>query len=262
MRSCVLPFILAASGLGSAPLSPPPSDAFLVACAEGAPPCSHVWAEPVPPLFRASIPTTAGQPPVSILVNSSWAPAFAARFFVLSQLSYWAGGPFYRVLRTPSSQFVAQFGYRGAPSVDAAWLALRTSNATERVLLPNARGTVAFGTSEVPRSAATPHCTAPQCSLGFSVELFINLADNGAKLDPMGFSPFGVVEEGMASVDALFSGYGECADLCQQEGSDPYCVPMPSGGFAGVNLTRFLAEGNDYVLPRFPLLDRVGGPLL
>jgi len=208
----------------------------------------------VPPLFRASIPTTAG--PLSILVNSSWAPAFAARFFVLSQLLYWEGGPFYRVLRTPSAQFVAQFGYRGAPSVDAAWLALRTSNATERVLLPNARGTVAFGTSEVPRSAATPHCTAPQCSLGFSVELFINLADNAAKLDAMGFSPFGLVED-MASVDALFAGYGECADLCQQEGSDPYCVPTPSGGFAGINLTRFLVEGNDYVLPRFPLLDRV-----
>ena len=245
------------------PIAPPPSNAFLIGCAQGAEACASVWAAPVPPVFRVPVATSQGT--FTILVNSSTAPAFAARFYVLSRLSYFSGGPFYRVLRQPGRAFVAQFGYRGAPAVDLAWISQRTSNATERVTLPNARGTVAFGTLEVSNGGRNPYCSAPQCSQGFSVELFINLADNAAKLDAADFSPFGVVEGGgMAVVDRLYAGYGECSDLCEQEaGSDPYCVPAPppapAGAFAGVNLTRFLsAEGGwGYLAPLFPRLDRV-----
>lgn len=259
-------FLLAAAAAAASqqppllsPLSPPPSDAFLIGCAQGDPSCDAVWRAPVPPVFRVAIPTTQGT--FTVLVNASWAPAFAARFFVLSQLSYSSGGPFYRVLQQPGRAFVAQLGYRGAPAVDLAWIAQRTSNATERVALSNTRGTVAFGTSEVPNSGANPYCTAAQCSQGFSVELFVNLADNAAKLDAADFSPFGVVEgDGMAVLDRVFAGYGECSDLCQQEPSDPYCVPAPPPArFAGVNLTYFLSAqgGWDYLQPQFPLLDRV-----
>ncbi len=239
------------------PMSPAPSDAFLIGCALGAPACAATWAAPVPPAFRVALPTSRG--PFTIFVNTSWAPLHAARFYVLAQLAYFHGGPFYRVLRTPTRAFVAQMGYRGAPAVDLAWLAHRTSNASEAASLSNARGTVAFGTGEVANDGSNPHCTAPQCSLGFSVELFINLQDNGPKLDAMDFAPFGVVEgEGMGVVDSLYAGYGECADLCEQEGSDPYCVPASGGGFAGVNLTRFLsADGGWPYLAAFPRLDRV-----
>jgi len=239
------------------PLSPPPSDAFIIACARRAPACAAVWAAPTPPLFRVAVPTTRGA--FTVAVNASWAPAMAARFHVLALLSYWRAGPFYRVLaKAPAQRFVAQFGYRGAPAVDGAWVALQTSNATSAVVQGNARGTVAFGTYEVPNPGGG-NCSAAECSRGFSVELFVNLADN-ARLDAADFSPFGVVDaEGMRAVDALYAGYGELSDLCAQDGSSPYCVKAAGGGFAGVNFTRFLAAdgGWGYLRPAFPLLDRV-----
>lgn len=242
------------------PLSPPPSDTFLIACAQGLHSCDPIWQQLAPPAFITTISTTQGD--FQILVNTSWAPVFAQRFYTLSLLSYFSGAPFYRVLDNGKSRFVTQFGYRGSPSVDLAWINLRTSNATERVLMPNIRGTVAFGTSEVPNPGNNPDCTAPQCSQGFSVELFINTANNSAKLDGMDFAPFGVVVgEGMEGVvDTLFNSYGECSDLCVQEPSDPYCVPSGSqGGFAGVNLTTMLSPvgGWGYLQVNFPLLDRV-----
>lgn len=239
---------------------PTPDDAFLIACAERAPSCASVWSAPTPATF--SVPITTSQGTFTIFVNTSWAPAMAARFHVLSLLSYYSRGPFYRVLSRPTQQFVTQFGYRGSPAVDLAWLSRCTSNETSAVLLSNVRGTVAFGTSEVPNAHAPgSNCSAAQCSQGFSVELFINLADNAAKLDPMGFSPFGTVSEaGMAVVERVYAGYGECSDLCQQEPADAYCVPKAGGGgYAGVNLTRFLSQqgGWDYLRPAFPLLDSV-----
>ena len=257
----LIPLLLAAAGatyVDVRPLSPPPTDEFLIACARRAPACESVWSSPTPPLFRATVPTSRGA--FTVAVNTSLAPAMAARFYVLSLLSYWGGGPFYRVLAlAPTERFVAQFGYRGAPTVDGAWIALQTSNVTSAVLQSNTRGTVAFGTGEVANDGRNPNCSAAECSLGFSVELFINLADN-ARLDAADFSPFGMVDaEGMRVVDALQAGYGELSDLCAQDGSSPYCVKTAGGGFAGVNLTRFLSAdgGEDYLRPHFPLLDRV-----
>lgn len=217
-----------------------------------------MWRARAPPFFNATVASPHG--PFTILVNTSAAPAMAQRFFVLHALGYARGGPFYRVLAEPGrASFVAQWGYRGAPAVDAAWVSLRTSNATAPALLSNTRGTVAFGTSEVANDGKHPGCTAPLCSQGFSVELFVNLADN-SRLDAMGFSPFGVVTSGMGAVDKLFAGYGECSDLCASESPpSPFCVPAAGGGYKGVNFSRFLAEGSDaYLKPSFPLLDYVG----
>ena len=108
---------------------------------------------------------------------------------------------------------VAQWGYRAVPDVDAAWLSLQMSNVTARVAAPgNVRGAVAFGTGEarvlrslalrreqllggacqVPNNGSTPYCSAAECSLAFSVELFVNLGDN-PRLDGMDFSSFGLV---------------------------------------------------------------------
>lgn len=41
-----------------------------------------------------------------------------------------------------------------------------------------------------------------------TAQLFINYGDN-ARLDSQGFAPFGQITDGMAAVDALYSGYGE-----------------------------------------------------
>lgn len=186
-------------------------------------------------------------------VETERAPPMAARFYVLSRLGYFVGAPFYRVLRNSTSSFVSQFGYRGVPSVDAAWMAERTSNETVAVAAPgNVRGTIAFGTSEVAGPRA--NCSSTACSLGFSVELFINTADN-SRLDASDFSPFGFVDDaGMRVIDGLYAEYGELADLCAGADRDSYCVPNGAGGWAGVNLTRFLLEGRAYLNVHFPRL--------
>jgi len=71
--------------------------------------------------------------------------------------------------------------------------------------------------------------------------LFIDelLVDN-ARLDGMGFSPFGKVIEGMDVVDKIYSGYGEGA---------------PHG--AGPDQGRIQQEGNTYLKKEFPKLDYI-----
>lgn len=237
---------------------PPPftcDDACLIACAEGAPACDSVWRAPVPAHFTTRFTLTSGAS-FDVRVDSARAPPMAARFFVLSQLRYFEGAPFYRVLRNANGSFVSQVGYRGVPGVDAAWLSRRMSNDTVAVLPPgNVRGSVAFGTKEV--SGPRANCSASACSLGFSVELFVNTAEN-TRLDAADFSPFGTIDDrGMAIVDTLYAAYGELADLCAGGDRDSFCVPNGAGGYAGVNLTTFIQEGTVYTRAAFPKLDTV-----
>jgi cyclophilin family peptidyl-prolyl cis-trans isomerase len=254
--------IVAGGHIGSSAVTVSASDAELIACAERKPECSWAWAETAPAAFVQRLHTTVG--PVDVRITTASSPAAAARAFLLARLGYADGAPFYRVLVAAGGgggggeqrRFVAQWGYRGSPAVDGAWLSLQTSNATAAVVPPgNVRGSVALGTSEV-AGPLPPYCTAAACSQGFSVEFFVNLGNN-SRLDDADFSTFGEIDEaGMARIDRLYSGYGECADLCAQDASSPYCVPAPGGGWAGVNLTRWLLEGESY-LHAFPLLDRV-----
>ena len=235
-------------------------DEFLIGCAKQAPSCAPYWAAKVPDAFDVTIGTTRG--PLNIHVDTAAAPPMAARFYLLASLGYFEGGPWYRVLNLgPDQRFVAQFGYRASPAVDSAWLSLQLSNTTAKVALSNTRGMVAFGTNEVVNSGKNPDCSARLCSQGFSVELFVNLADNSASLDSSDFSPFGTIDAaGMAIVDALYAGYGECSDECASAGDgDPFCVKSPGGGWAGVNLTQMLSMeggGKPYLQP-FNLLDYV-----
>jgi peptidyl-prolyl cis-trans isomerase A (cyclophilin A) len=71
-------------------------------------------------------------------------------------------------------------------------------------------------------------------------QIFVNYNDSNARLDAMGFSPFGQVVEGMDVVDNLYKGYGEGA---------------PRG--KGPDQGRIQAEGNAYLDKDFPQLDRV-----
>jgi peptidyl-prolyl cis-trans isomerase A (cyclophilin A) len=72
-----------------------------------------------------------------------------------------------------------------------------------------------------------------------TTQLFINYRDNKG-LDGQGFAPFGVVVEGLAVVDSLYSGYGEGA---------------PRG--MGPDQGRAQAEGNAYLRGSFPKMDFV-----
>lgn len=221
-----------------------------------------VLTQQAPPTFDVAFDTTAGA--FTVHVTTAWAPPYAQRLWVLAQLGYFDGGPFFRTLNLGAGKqaFVAQFGYSGNASVDTCWDAHMTSNTTWSVAKPgNVRGSVTFAMDAVANTGANPNCssTASYCAQGFSSNIFVNLQDNSALLDPPGFSPVGVVDAaGMAVVDALYAGYGEVVGLCQAGSSDPFCVGT-GAACEGVNTDTLLSQGNAYVDSKKPKLDRVKG---
>jgi peptidyl-prolyl cis-trans isomerase A (cyclophilin A) len=127
---------------------------------------------------------------------------------------------FFRVL----PGFIAQFGINGDPTVMGRWRS--SSIPDDPVKVSNTRGTVVFAT-------AGPNTRTTQ--------IFINTRDQGnGFLDKQGFSPFGVVVEGMDVVDKLYAGYGEGA---------------PGG--KGPNQGLIQAKGNEYLSSSFPKLTYV-----
>jgi peptidyl-prolyl cis-trans isomerase A (cyclophilin A) len=68
-----------------------------------------------------------------------------------------------------------------------------------------------------------------------TTQVFINLADN-ARLDPMGFSAFGEITDGMDVVEKFYSGYE---------------------GAASEHQDLIEAQGNAYLNKNFPKLDSI-----
>ena len=172
--------------------------------------------ETAPESYRVRFETTKG--PFVVEVHRAWAPHGADRFYNLVKLGYYDGVTFFRVL----DDFMAQCGIHGDPKVSRAWRDARIPD--DPVAQSNTRGMVTFAT-------AGPNTRTTQ--------IFINYKDNSS-LDGMGFAPFGRVVEGLAVVDALYSGYGEGA-------------PRGSGPHQG----RAQAEGNEYFRREFPKLDHI-----
>jgi peptidyl-prolyl cis-trans isomerase A (cyclophilin A) len=143
---------------------------------------------PAPDSFRVTFETSRG--PFVVQVNRALSPKGADRFYELVQSGFFNENRFFRVV----PGFVAQFGLNDKPKVNEAWDG--KTIADEPLKETNARGTIVFATS------------GPDSR---SHQLFINLVDN-ARLDAMGFAPFGRVVDGMAVVDSLYSGYGEAPD--------------------------------------------------
>jgi len=144
-----------------------------------------------PDRYKAHFHTTAGD--FVIDVHRDWAPLGADRFYNLVKNGYYDGNRFFRVV----PGFVVQWGMHGDPKVNQAW---RESEAArirdDTVTQSNTRGKVVFATSG--RDART-------------TQLFINYGDN-ARLDDMGFSPFGEVSEGMDVAEKIENKYGERPD--------------------------------------------------
>ncbi len=168
-----------------------------------------------PEVFSARFETSKG--PFVIEVHRAWSPHGADRFYNLVSNGYYDDVRFFRVV----SGFMAQFGIHGNPAVNKAWQPSTIDD--DSVVESNKRGMVSFAM----RGPGTR-----------TTQLFINYVDTNARLDSMGFSPFGKVTEGMEVVEALYSGYGEGA---------------PSG--AGPAQNRLQAEGNTYLKSDFPQLD-------
>lgn len=146
--------------------------------------------ETAPSSFRARFETTKGD--FDITVTRSWSPHAADRLYQLVKYGYFDDAIFYRVV----PDFVAQFGNTNTELMDQ-WRKVTIPD--EPIQQPNTRGTVSF--ARLGKDSR-------------DLEVFINLKDNPV-LDTIqfegvkGFTPVGKVTKGMATVDQLYSGYGE-----------------------------------------------------
>jgi peptidyl-prolyl cis-trans isomerase A (cyclophilin A) len=174
-------------------------------------------AETAPKTYRVKMETTAGA--FTIEVHREWAPRGADRFYNLVKIGYFDNIAFFRVL----AGFMAQAGFHGDPAVSKVWLNSRIQDDTVR--MSNEKGMVTFAMGGQPNTR--------------SAQFFVNYGDN-SYLDEMGFAPFGKVIEGMASVEALYSGYGEG----QPNGKGPSQGKLYNGG-------------NAYLEAEFPQLDYI-----
>ncbi len=175
--------------------------------------------ERAPDSFKAKFTTTKGD--FVVQVTRAWSPNGADRFYNLVKIGYYNETKFFRAIEG----FMVQFGIHGDPAVNTKWRNAQISD-DPRANQSNKRGYVTFAKSGAPNSRTT--------------QIFINYVDANAKLDGMGFTPFGQVVEGMSVVDSLHKGYGE--------GS-----PMGKGP----DQSRVQSEGNAYLEKDFPLLDGV-----
>lgn len=174
--------------------------------------------EKAPATFKARFETTKGD--FVVEAHREWSPNGVDRFYNLVKNGYYDGVKFFRVV----PNFVVQFGIHGDPKYASKWL--QSNIPDDPVKQGNKKGFLTYAKSTAPNSR--------------SVQLFINLKDNGSLLDGQGFSAFGEVIEGMNVVESLHSGYGD---------------GPPSG--RGPNQGDIARHGNAFLEQNFPLLDGI-----
>jgi peptidyl-prolyl cis-trans isomerase A (cyclophilin A) len=174
--------------------------------------------ERAPDAFRVKLETTKGE--FVILVNRSWSPNGADRFYNLVKIGYFEDVAFYRAIKG----FMAQCGFNGDPRVTEVWSKARIPD--DPVVKDNTRGMVTFAQPSMPNARTT--------------QFFINFTDNSYLKEHGTFAPFGQVISGMDVVDSLHTGYGEGA---------------PRG--RGPTQARIAREGNEYLKRDFPKLDYI-----
>jgi cyclophilin family peptidyl-prolyl cis-trans isomerase len=163
-----------------------------------------------PDMFKVEMDLSTG--PVVIEIDRTAAPAGVDRFYNLVKAKFFDGARFFRVI----PGFVVQFGAAASPTVNKTWEVPIKDDAVRH---SNGRGTLVFAATSQPNSRTT--------------QLFINLGDN-ARLDGMGFAPFGRVVSGMENVDKINPEYRENPDQGEIE-----------------------SKGNAYLEKEFPRLDYV-----
>ena len=157
-----------------------------------------------------------------ILVHREWSPLGADHFYELVKMGFYDKNFFFRVLKG----FVAQFGMNGDPAVNKSWSEITIKDDSPKVAVSNKTGSVTFAQTGEPNSRTT--------------QVFINLGNNSATLDPQHFTPFGEVIQGLELVMALYSGYGDAP---------------PQG--EGPNQAAIADIGNPYLEEHFPRLDGI-----
>lgn len=176
------------------------------------------WKERAPDLFLVRMETTKGD--IVVEVHRDWAPHGADRFYNLVRNGYYDDSRFFRVI---AGKWV-QFGINGDPAISTVWRN-RTIPDDARAV-SNTAGTVAY---------------AFAVANGRATQVFINLRDNSATHDSVGFAPLGRVVEGMDHAQALNAEYGE----------------KSGGGIRAGHQDRMFSEGNAYLDADFPRLDRI-----
>lgn len=171
-----------------------------------------------PPEYKVKLETTKGD--VVILVHREWAPIGADHFYNLVTKGYYNDNAFFRAIKG----FVVQWGMNGDPKVYGRWSHQNIKDDATKV--PNKTGTVTFAQTGSPNSRST--------------HIFININDNSDALDPLHFTPFGEVIEGMDNVMNLYMDYGDAP---------------PNG--AGPDQEALAQGGNAYLQKNFPKLDYI-----
>ena len=162
---------------------------------------------------RFDVETTVGAEKIDVVVHEDWAPIGAARFKELVESGFYDDTRFFRVI--PS--FMVQFGLSGDPEKSKQWR--QKTIMDEPVKQTNKPGYLSFAKTGAPNSRTT--------------QLFINYGDN-ARLDGMGFAPFGkVLGDGMKVVEDIYN-IGE----------------KPNQG-------QIQSEGNKYLESNFPQLSYI-----
>ncbi|MGH7696833.1 MAG: peptidylprolyl isomerase [Gemmatimonadaceae bacterium] len=172
-----------------------------------------------PASFRARFETSQG--PFTVEVTRAWAPIGADRFYNLVRARFFDRQKFFRV----RARFIAQFGLHPEPNVIMAWKGRIMPDDSAHT--SNKRGTLAYAMLTTPNTRGT--------------QIYINLADNSAQLDPQGFAPFGRILEGIEVIDKLYAEYDERA----------------GGGMRAGNQGPIEREGNAWFERNFPKLDSI-----
>ena len=172
-----------------------------------------------PASFRVRFETSQG--PFTVEVTRAWAPIGADRFYNLVRARFFDRQKFFRV----RARFIAQFGLHPEPSVIMAWKGRTMPDDSART--SNTRGTLAYAMLTTPNTRST--------------QIYINLADNSAQLDPQRFAPFGRIVDGIEVIDKLYAEYDERA----------------GGGMRAGNQGPIEREGNAWFERNFPKLDYI-----
>ena len=164
-------------------------DVFLAASATLVAACGKKDAEEkhAPAQYKVRMKTTKGD--VVMLVHRDWSPLGADHFYELVKMGFYNENAFFRTV----PNFIVQWGINGDPKVNKDWSEITIRDDPPKV--SNKIGTVVFAKTSEPNSRTT--------------QLFINLGDNSATLDPQGFTPFGEIIQGMDSIMHINMEYGE-----------------------------------------------------
>lgn len=139
-----------------------------------------------PDSFHVVMMTSAGE--LELAVKRAWAPRGVDRFYTLVTNGFYNDTRIFRVVEGR----IAQFGLNGDGLVNSAWW--QEYLIDDEPVLSNERGTLAFAKGGVNDR---------------TMQVFVNLSDNAASLDPQGFAPIARVVRGIEVADAFYSGYGD-----------------------------------------------------